>query len=471
MKGILPMSAPIEIFKRLCEIPRGSGNEKGVADWLEDFAREHSLEFYRDSEQNVLIRRDGNGCGVVLQGHSDMVCEKNADVTHDFEREPIDTVLKNGHLLSANGTTLGADDGISIAVMLAILADTEPTVPVECLITSKEEIGLLGMQSFDLSLLRGRTMINLDSMDEGVATVSCCGGVRTDIGLDVLRTPVCGSGYTLRIRGLAGGHSGEDINLGRRNAILTALEIIRQADDVRFYSIDGGSKDNAIPRECTVVFSSSDPECVSKLEKKAEEIRRVITTDDSAFSAVLEPTEVGTAFGSEFTEALYRLIDAIPLGVIRMNAQIEGLVHTSANLGVICTSDSGVSVTVSSRSSDEKVLEELIRTADRTAAECNAHASHRGRYRGWDFEEDSKVRELYLTVYNELFAHLGKKARYEGIHAGLECGIVKAAIPDMDIISIGADIKACHSPDETLDVDSLERLYLTVAEMIRRMAV
>lgn len=470
MKGIIFMSSPIEIFEKLCKIPRGSGNEKAVADWLEDFARVHSLEFYRDSMQNVLINRPGRGRAVVLQGHSDMVCEKNADVIHDFERDPITTVLKDGHLLCANGTTLGADDGISIAVMLALLENTEPTIPLECLITSQEESGLFGMQSFDLSLLRGRTMINLDSMDESVATVSCCGGVRTDIALGARRTPVCGNGYILNVRGLAGGHSGEDINLGRRNAILTALEIIRQADGVRFYSIDGGLKDNAIPRECTVIFSTDDLECVSKLEKKIEEISRSVTADDGEFRAVLEDCDVNEAFGGEITENLYRIIDMVPLGVIWMNPEITDLVHTSANLGVISTSEQGINVTVSSRSSDESILEDLICTCEHVAAECNATVSHRGRYCGWDFERNSAVRELYLNVYDELFSHLGKKARYEGIHAGLECGIVKAAIPDMDIISIGADITACHSPAETLDVDSLDRLYLTVAEMIRRMA-
>ncbi len=464
------MSTPIQIFERLCKIPRGSGNEKAVCDWLEEFARERGLYVYRDDKQNILIRREGTGRGVVLQGHSDMVCEKNADVSHDFERDAIETVLKDGHLLCANGTTLGADDGIAIAVMLAILENTEPTVPIECLITSKEEIGLLGMQSFDLSLLRGRTMINLDSMDEGVATVSCCGGVRCDIALPLRRSHCAGTGYTLRVRGLCGGHSGEDINLGRKNALLTAIELLRQADGVRIRSIDGGSKDNAIPRECTAVFSTSDAQCAAKIERHIESIRAALTEDDRAFSAVLEPTAVSEAFGVEFTEALYRISDDIPLGVIRMNPQIAGLVHTSANLAVIATVDDRADITLSFRSSDENAIDELIATAERVAAECAASISFRGRYRGWDFEEDCPARELYLSVYDELFGSLGKKARYEGIHAGLECGIVKAAIPDMDIISIGADIRACHSPDETLDVDSLDRLYRTVVEMIRRMA-
>lgn len=464
------MSEPIEIFRKLCTIPRESGHEKGVADWLEEFARERSLGFYRDSMENVLISRAGKGRGVILQGHSDMVCEKNDGVRHDFTRDPISVILKEGHLLCADGTTLGADDGISIAVMLAILDNPEITLPVECLVTSQEEIGLLGINSFDFSLLRGRRMINLDSMDEGVATVSCCGGVRTDFTIPAVKSESADSGYTLRIRGLAGGHSGEDINLGRRNAILTALEILGKADGVRISSIDGGSKENAIPRECTVTFTTPDSMVQEKLAAAAEAVRASLTAQDSAFTATLEADSVSEAFAPELTSELQEIIAGVPHGVIRMDPDIAGLVQTSANHGVIRTTANGIELTVDSRSSSEEMIDELISTADRVAAEHGATAAHRSRYCGWNFDRDSELRELYLRTYDSLFRHLGKKARYEGIHAGLECGIVKAAIPDMDIISLGADIKACHSPDETLDLDSLDRLYQTVAGMLIQMA-
>lgn len=463
------MSSTIENFKKLCAIPRGSGNEKGVADMLEAFAAERGLGFFRDAEQNVLITKNGTGKGVILQGHSDMVCEKNEGVEHDFESDGIELIEEDG-AIRANGTTLGADDGISIAVMMSILDDPSVTVPVECLVTSQEEIGLLGMGSFDFSKLAGRAMINLDSMDEGVATVSCCGGVRTDITVPAKKSAAGGDGFILKIRGLYGGHSGEDINLGRRNAILTALKIIRKVEGVRIASVEGGSKDNAIPRECTVRFVCSDADCREKVAAATESIRDSLILDDRDFSATLESAEVHEAFGEELTAHLRTLAAVIPLGVIRMNPDIEGLVHTSANFAVIRTRDDGVEVTVSFRSSDESAIDELIAVADRVAADCGGSAEHRGRYPGWDFTKESPLRELYLKTYDDLFGASGKKARYEGIHAGLECGIVKSAIPDMDIISIGADIKSCHSPDETLDPASLERLYETVAEMLRRMA-
>ena len=460
------MISPIEVFKELSAIPRGSGNEKGVADFLEGFAAERGLGFYRDADQNVLISKPGVGKTVILQGHSDMVCEKNDGVDHDFERDPIEIIEENG-IIRANGTTLGADDGVSIAVMLSILDDASVTSPIECLITSKEEIGLLGMGAFDFSLIKGRAMINLDSTEEGTATVSCCGGVRTDITIPAERSATEDNGYSLKVRGLYGGHSGEDINKSRKNAILVALKLIRRVSGVRIASIEGGSKDNAIPRECTVTFTSSDPDAAVKIASATEAVRDSLTVDDRDFSAVLESAEISEAFGEETTAHIRTLAAVIPLGVIRMYEDIEGLVHTSANFAVIRSDENSVTVTVFSRSPDESELDALILESDRVAADCGGFAEHRGRYPGWDFEKESPLRELYLKTYDELFGGSGKKARFEGIHAGLECGIVKSAVPDMDIISIGANVGSCHTPDETLEAASLDRLRLTVYEMLK----
>ena len=463
------MASTLENFKKLSAIPRGSGNESAVADMLEAFAAERGLSFYRDAEQNVLITKAGVGKTVILQGHSDMVCEKNDGVEHDFERDGIETVEESG-VIRANGTTLGADDGVSIAVMMKILDDPTITVPIECLVTAKEEIGLLGMGAFDFSRLTGRAMINLDSTDEGEATVSCCGGVRTDITIPAQKSAADGVGYELRVRGLYGGHSGEDINLGRRNAILTALKIIRKVEGVRLAFIEGGSKDNAIPRECTIRFATADDAAEEKIAAATDAIRDMLILDDKDFSAVLEKVDVPETFGEELFGHLRTLAAVIPLGVIRMDPDIEGLVHTSANFAIARTEDDCVKITISSRSSEDAVLDELTATADKVAADCGGSAEHRGRYPGWAFAPESELRELYVKTFDDLFGALGKKARIKGIHAGLECGLVKAAIPDMDIISIGPNIKSCHSPEETLDAASLERMYELVAEMLRRMA-
>lgn len=458
------MKTPIEFFNEILTVPRGSGKEEKIAAYLVDFAESHGLACVRDEHNNVLIRKDGKGKTLVLQGHSDMVCEKNEWVDHDFDNDPIKTVL-DGNILRAQGTTLGADDGISIAVMLSLLEDETVKLPLECLITSSEEIGLLGMGAFDFSLLSGRMMINMDSMDEGIATVSCCGGVRSDITLPATKLSGSYNGYILKVRGLYGGHSGEDINKNRANAIRSALAMIKDIAGLCISDIYGGSKDNAIPRECTVAFISNDASVSEKIRDEEEKIRRTLSDDDCNFSVSLETTELDSVFDRETTERIINTVSKLSLGVIEMDPDIEGLVKTSANLGIISTSESDVEITVSSRSSNDATLDSLQANISSVASENGGTAVHRGRYPGWDFDRNSYLRDLYLNTYEELFK---KKAIYEGIHAGLECGLVKSAIPDMDIISIGANITSPHTPDETLDVESLDRLLVTVRQMIRR---
>lgn len=458
------MNTPYEFFKEILTIPRASGNEDRITSFLEDFAEKNNLSCYRDSSNNIIIRKEGNGLPLILQGHSDMVCEKNDGVDHDFGRDPIKTIL-DGSILRTSGTTLGADDGISIAVMMSLLTDGTISLPLECLITSQEEVGLLGMKEVDFSKLTGRRMINLDSMDEGIATVSCCGGVRSDITLTAPAASGRKQGYILKIRGLYGGHSGEDIGKNRANAILCALSVLRSIDGVCISEISGGSKDNAIPRECTVAFVTSDPAVNEKVIEAEKNIRRSLGNDDCNFSISIETAEVNRTFDREMTERIFNCVDSVSLGVIEMDPDIEGLVKTSANLGIIASDEDSVRITVSSRSSGEDTLNKLQNRIDLAASSSNGTVSHTGRYPGWDFDKESPLRELYLRTYEDLF---GKKASYEGIHAGLECGIVKAAIPDMDIISIGADIKSPHTPDETLDIESLNRLLQTVREIIRR---
>lgn len=453
-------------FTELTQIPRGSGNEKEIADYLEAFAHSHGLYCFRDEANNIFIKKDGFGKSVVLQGHSDMVCEKNEGCSHNFDTDPI-SLIRSGSILSADGTTLGADDGISIAVMLELLEDSEITSPIECLITTGEEVGLCGMKAFELARIESRYMVNLDSMDEGVATVSCAGGVRSDIFLPAENRKSCAQGYLMKLGGLYGGHSGEDINEGRLNAISSALSILSAIGDSEISSISGGSKDNAIPRECNIIFTSNCENVSELIESEAKKFIPSLTEADRNFFVKVEKTDVSSTFGRDFTERLLTLASSLSLGVIEMSESIPGMVKTSANLGIARTADGVVKLTVSSRSSDEKKLDVLQAKIEELATANGGYATHRDRYPGWDFEKESKVRDTYLCVYGELF---GKSARYEGIHAGLECGIVKAAIPDMDIISIGADIKSPHTPSETLDLDSLDRLYVTVKELIKRIS-
>lgn len=458
------MRTPIDFFNEITKIPRGSGKEDKIAEYLVNFAKDHGLEYVRDEHNNVIIRKNGIGKTLVLQGHSDMVCEKNEGVDHDFDNDPIKTVLE-GDILRAQGTTLGADDGISMAVMLTLLEDDTISLPLECLVTSSEEIGLLGMGALDFSLLNGRRMINMDSMEEGIATVSCCGGVRSDITLPAKKEDTSSGGYTLKVRGLYGGHSGEDINKNRTNAILSALKLLKNLENIRIADIFGGSKDNAIPRECTIAFCTDDPQVKEKIAIEESKIRDSLSDDDYNFNVSVESFEITAAFDKATTKRIFDTIGNLALGVIEMDPDIEGLVKTSANLGIISISDNTINITVSSRSSNEGTLDRLEAKINSIASSNGGSAKHRGRYPGWDFDKESYLRDLYLRTYKDLFS---KDAIYEGIHAGLECGLVKAAIPSMDIISIGANIASPHTPDETLDIKSLDRLLLTVQAIIRQ---
>lgn len=458
------MKTATEIFEEITRIPRESGHEEKIASYLEEFARSHGLYCLRDSANNILIRKPGSSEPVILQGHSDMVCEKESSSDHDFSADPI-PLIRDGRYLTADRTTLGADDGISMAVMMALLSDDSVTASLECLITSEEETGLCGMKAFDFSLLKGRTMINLDSMDEGIATVSCCGGMRSDITVPAGRRPGHLRGYALHLKGFYGGHSGEDINLGRTNAIEAALGLLGTVPGVKIDKIHGGSKDNAIPRECDIYFASDAQNVKELISAENEKLRERVSDDDRNYSAEVEECLLDSVFEDGLYERLVSLIGCIPHGVTEMNPDIPGLVKTSANIGKIRTSECGVSITVSSRSSDEAALDAQQETINSAADEAGGYALHRDRYPGWAFSKEGRILKVYLEAYESLFS---KKAVYEGIHAGLECGIVKAAVPDMDIISIGADIRSPHTPDETLDTESLERLLATVKEILRR---
>lgn len=463
-------------FEEISRIPRGSGNEQAVAEYVEAFAKARGLFVIRDKNNNVFVRRPAshgreNSPAVVLQGHLDMVCEANSNVVHDFTKDPIQLLL-DGDILRANGTTLGADNGVAVAIMLALLdSDTFSLPELECLFTTEEETGLAGMTSFDASVVKGRLMINLDSAGEGEATVSCAGGVRTHITFPADKLPLSDE-YTaarMKLSGLAGGHSGEDINLGRTNAIAAAARILLMANDeaaIQLVSVNGGSKDNAIPRECEVVFAANDLEGAKEaILREYHNMKLSLAEEDMAFTVAVSDVSGVTESMSGGMELL-RLLNIIPIGVHTMSRGVPGLVETSSNLGVVKTEGDGVYITVSSRSSVSTELDYMQKQIESAAVLAGALTmEHKSRYPGWEFTRGSSLQQLYLRAYRDLF---GTEARIIGIHAGLECGIFKQKVPDMDIISIGPVIKNLHSPDETLSVSSLERLYTLLLEMLKR---
>ena len=465
-------------FKQLSAIPRGSGNERAAAEFVRDTALSLGHEAEIDGANNVLIRAKAtpgyeDKAPVLLQGHLDMVCEANRGTKHDFLKDPIELVL-DGEILRANGTTLGADDGVSEATALAILAsDDVPHPALECLFTTDEENGMTGMREFDPSKLTARRLINIDSAGEGEATVSCAGGVRSHILFAGEKTPPDDGSSVLHIEvaGLAGGHSGEDIHLGRKNAIAETARILwagSKASPLRIVSFAGGNRDNAIPRECSAVVAVRDPGAFRAAAD--EEIRKIAAEcvpEDGNFRAEIESAEAGPAFGWERSLDLLTLLRNLPNGVHGMSKAVPGLVETSSNLAVVREEEDGLKIVVSSRSSVETRLDDMQNRVECAAHPAGASVSHAGRYPGWDPMSDSPLQRLYRETWKDCF---GTEAKIVGIHAGLECGLLKSRIPDMDIISIGPDIRNLHSPDETLNVGSLSRLYRLVCEMLRRMA-
>ena len=467
-----------DFFTEISQIPRGSGNEKAIADYLENFALTRGLFYVRDEVNNVFIKKAASSsemsgsAPVLLQGHTDMVCEALPEVEHDFLKDPIKFVRKDDRLF-ADGTTLGADNGVAVAIMLALLDSEDIVHPdLECLFTVGEEVGMDGMHAFDTSLLSARRMINLDSAGEGIATVACAGGVRTDFSYTPETSPLNSDekAFNIKVSGLYGGHSGEDINLGRYNAIECTARIIRSIGSVAAYrvvSIKGGDKDNAIPRHCETILAVKNGCDVLNIAKKCEaEIKRELISDDMNFTVECSECEYsGNAVSVNDSVKLIDFISLMRSGPVKMSPLVEGMVETSYNLAVIRADINSFKLTVSSRSSVESSLDDMERLMASFGRLAGFNEDTRGRYPGWQYAEVSPLRDTYLSVYKVLF---GKDGIAIGIHAGLECGLLVKKVPDMDIISIGPDIKDLHSPSESMSIASLDRLYDIVLAILTR---
>lgn len=462
-------------FEDLSAIPRGSYNEAGVADALVNFATERGLECYRDELNNVLIKKSAtpgyeDEPAVLLQGHTDMVCEKNAATEHDFKTEGLELYIDNGYL-RARGTTLGGDDGVAVALMLALLDGAAPAHPaLECLFTASEEVGLIGAMGFDYSKIDARRMINLDSDDEGMVVVGCAGGCRTDMKLPVEFVDAAGEPMSIRITGLMGGHSGADITLGRANAnklMGRLLLALRRDADYNLISLNGGLMDNAIPRECEAVITCADSERMkARATIIAEKLREELVADDAGFTLTCERVEKPELMmNCASTRMVVEAVGTVENGVIRMSADIPGLAEYSRNLGIIRTEDGAVDLIFSSRSPNENLLEASIDYLDAVAELCGASTEHYSRYPGWAYAKESALRDRYVEVARRV---LGREPQVVAIHAGLECGIIKSRIPDMDMISIGADAENIHTPDEKLSLASYERLWKIVVGMLEK---
>ncbi len=464
-------------FEEICAIPHGSENEEKIADYLCDFAKKHNLEYVRDSLHNVLIKkRASKGYedhpAVLLQGHTDMVCEKNADTLHDFEKDGLKLQIKDGWL-SADGTTLGADDGVAIAIMMAILEkDNVKHPPLECLFTVQEETGMGGAYGFDYSLLSADRFINLDSETLDSATVSCAGGVRTDMEFELDIYKAQNTFLKITLKGLFGGHSGIDINTGRANANILMGRLLGSLYEhypFNLSSINGGSKANAIPRECVAEISVFDyKNAKSKIKEIANTLKKELVKDDKFFSVTVERvTDAECIFSFKDTSRIISALTTVHNGVYTMSKNYEGLVESSSNLGIIETNEKNVKLVIMPRSSVESRLDELIQKLNFLGKLSSARVSHHERYPGWEYKPNSNVRRLYIDEYTKMF---GKKPKIENIHAGLECGIICSKTGrDLDGVSIGAETLEIHTPEEKLNLASFENAYTLTLNMLERM--
>lgn len=468
-------------FEEISAIPRGSGNEKGISDYLVKFARDRGLWVYQDEAYNVIIKKGGSRGAedrpaVMLQGHLDMVCEKIAGVEHDFEKEGIDLVVKDG-ILTANGTTLGSDNGVAVALMLMVLDDEEIVhPPVECVFTTEEEVGLNGANALDKSRISARTMINMDSEEEGVATISCAGGLRVECTRPIRRETAEGTLLSLEISGLKGGHSGTDIDKERQNAIRTMARMvcrIMKNTDGKLVSFNGGNKDNAIPRECSASLIYENPEEAGKAETLAcsiaETLADEITPYEENFACEITSEEGRTedAIPAEDAKAFITAMYLAPNGVQSRNMKLDGFVVVSVNLGIARSETDKLVLVFSPRSSVASLQEEMKERLSLLADSFGFTVEYSGEYPGWSYREVSPIRELFCESYREMF---GKELKTEALHAGLECGLFSDAIPDLDAIAVGPTLNNVHTPEENLPLDSFERFYELLKDVLRRLA-
>ncbi|MBQ9744589.1 MAG: beta-Ala-His dipeptidase [Clostridia bacterium] len=463
--------SPFSYFEEISKIPRGSRNESGIADYICEFAVLHGFEYLRDKENNVLIVKNAtqgreNEDSILLQAHTDMVCEKNKDCPHNFISDPIELILE-GNILRANGTTLGADDGFGVAIMLAILDDNSLSHPrIECLFTSGEEIGLVGASKFDYTNIKSRRMINLDSAEENTIIIGCCGGIRTRLSCPAVLENREFSGYKLTITGLFGGHSGEDIDRGRQNSNVLMgklLSFLSERADIRVSSIDGGDRDNAIPRECEATVISSIP-LDGIWDDARSYIMNLITADeDKNLTLKIEKTDTSSAFSSTDTKKLIYAL-SVPNGVLQYRSEEPILPAISRNLARVSTDDTGFYIGFSSRSLNEIGIASCINELDSLANDIEGSTYHHEKYPGWESPKDSPLIKDYIDAYKSVNGSLPKITL---IHAGLECGIITGSCPDMEAISVGCNVHDLHTPGETMEIDSMDRMYDIIVKFLQ----
>lgn len=468
-------------FDQILTIPRGSKEEEQIRAYVVGVAEGAGLEHQVDATGNVVVRKPGTpgkeGAPVtILQSHLDMVNEKNSDVDHDFSTDPIRPVM-DGEYLTADGTTLGSDNGIGVAAMLAILEATDLVHgPLEFLFTIDEETGLTGAGGLDPSLLQGRRLLNLDSEEEGAVTVGCAGGADTELRLKLDRIPApadCAT-FKLKLDGLKGGHSGIDIHLQRGNAVQLLARMIHAISHGTpgfIAGLQGGNKHNAIPREAwaTVMVPQGDVDTFSRaIQEKFEVVRQEYASIEPDMDFAMEEAPTPESVWTTFTAwDVLNLLVALPHGVVAMSPDIDGLVETSTNLAAATAEGAELTVLMSSRSSVASALDWIRQKIRAVAGQADAEVDEHDGYPGWKPNLDSEVLGVVKTVHARV---LGKEPHVEAVHAGLECGIIGEMLPGMDMISFGPQIEFPHSPDERVKVASVARFFDLLTAVLEELA-
>lgn len=470
------------IFEEISRIPRGSGHEERISNWLVDFAERYNLECMQDTKGNVLIRKPGSPGkekhpALILQSHMDMVCEKIPESDHDFQRDPIRITVEGDKVL-ARETTLGADDGIGMALSLALLTQEKFShPPLEVLITVDEEIGLTGAEEFDASQLKGEYFINLDSGDEGVFVAGSAGGptIRADIPLSWKKPEAHSAAYRLAVDGLLGGHSGEDIHRNRGNAnklLFRLLDALERVGTIEVAAINGGMAGNAIPRsaEAVVMIPSKDsPEFLEEVRKYQEIYRAEYRVSDPGITVTcrLREEEVSRVFTRESMERIIDFGVFCENGILRMSAEVEGVVESSNNLGCVNTDENQVSFVFVTRSFRASAYQEMVLKIDRLARRLSGSSHKEYDCLEWPYEPESEIRDILLETYQELFH---EEAKAIPVHTGLECGVIaKNMGRPVDMISIGPETKELHKPGEWFSISSTQKYWKLLLEVLKRL--
>ena len=484
-------------FEEICSIPHGSGNVERISDYLKKFAKDRGLFCIQDELKNIIIKKKGSAGyedkePVIIQGHMDMVAVKKPDSDIDMKKDGLRLAV-DGDFLFAEGTSLGGDDGIAVAYALALLDDDSlEHPPLEVIITVDEETGMDGAIGIDLDCIKGRRMLNLDSEEEGIFLVSCAGGSKVSLGMDVCReeeeTSACR--YTILVDGLIGGHSGTEINKGRMNSNLLMARILDELKklfgDLCLVTMEGGLADNAIPRRTEAVIELPSVEAAD-LEKYFAVISKELHVElDSrepkmmlSLEKCLSKTNLSyegctpvhsedflPAVSEEETGRIIRYLLALPNGVIEMSADIPGLVETSLNVGVVRLDENGMETVISVRSNIESAKRMLIHRLEAVAALAGADISVNGDYPGWSYRKDSPLRDKMIQVYKGMY---GVEPKVEALHAGLECGILASKLEGLDCVSFGPNIHDIHTTEERLEIGSTKRCWEYILELLKHL--